>query len=537
MAGAGLGDDLLLANEVVDATRLGELARRGARVTVAVDSEVTVDAAARAGVPEVLIDVNVGLPRCGCRPEDAGRLADRARAAGLSVRGVMGYEGHIVGLEDRATRERDARGLHGPAARGARSGRRGGDLGRRHRDVRHQRLGHGDPGRVVRPDGHRIRQARSAVRAGTRRVGHGHLGLAGLVRGGLRPQGPGHGPRQPIGRGRRGVVLLGRAPGLRPRRSPCASATASASSRRTSIPPWPTTTISSSSTETRCSTVGPSTYAAGEEPSPVCGEAGLSGGTPVGLAPTRRSAWQRPRSRSGRPRPAATVRAARCRGSSSTRSRASSRTWWSNPNTGADWAGWSRSTWCTRDRTASSFGCTLEQFDALPHAEENDFLPGGSGYADYEAHELYYWPYFGIEGGPDPLVANASAIVTHDTLPPGEVGVRRGERVHASDGEIGRVEGLVVEPGQRARDPRPAPGGPSLGTQGRRHPDRRRRTHGRRHHRGHDEARDRRPPGARPLEVRALTSRTNRGPAEQPGGSLRPFPLPSRLGRTWGRPG
>ena len=72
---------------------------------MAVDSEATIDAAARAGVPEVLIDVNVGLPRCGCAPEDAGRLAERARAAGLVVRGVMGYEGHIVGLEDRATRE------------------------------------------------------------------------------------------------------------------------------------------------------------------------------------------------------------------------------------------------------------------------------------------------------------------------------------------------------------------------------------------------------------------------------------------------
>lgn len=88
---------------------------------------------------------------------------------------------------------------------------------------------------------------------------------------------------------------------------------------------------------------------------------------------------------------------------------------------------------------------TLDEFDALPHAEENDFLPGGSGYADYEAHEAYYWPYFGIEGGPDPLVANASAIVTHDTLPPGEVGVRRGDRVHATDGEVGKVEGLVVD--------------------------------------------------------------------------------------------
>lgn len=104
MARSGLGDDLLLANEVADASRLGALARAGNRVTVAVDSEETIDAAARAGVPEVLIDVNVGLPRCGCRPEDAGRLAERARGAGLIVRGVMGYEGHIVGLEDRAIR-------------------------------------------------------------------------------------------------------------------------------------------------------------------------------------------------------------------------------------------------------------------------------------------------------------------------------------------------------------------------------------------------------------------------------------------------
>ena len=38
MAAAGLGEDLLLANEVLDATRLGAVAARGARVTVAVDS-------------------------------------------------------------------------------------------------------------------------------------------------------------------------------------------------------------------------------------------------------------------------------------------------------------------------------------------------------------------------------------------------------------------------------------------------------------------------------------------------------------------
>ena len=105
MAAAGLGDDLLLANEVLDARRLGALADT-ARVTVAVDSTETVAAAAAGGVREVIVDVNVGLPRCGCAPEDAGRLADEARSRGLAVRGVMGYEGHLMLVPDAAERAR-----------------------------------------------------------------------------------------------------------------------------------------------------------------------------------------------------------------------------------------------------------------------------------------------------------------------------------------------------------------------------------------------------------------------------------------------
>jgi D-serine deaminase-like pyridoxal phosphate-dependent protein len=104
MVAAGLGDDLLLANEVLDAGRLRPLVDGGARVTVAVDSPATIEAAAAGGVREVVIDINVGLPRCGCDPDDAGTLAERARDAGLEVRGVMGYEGHAVGLEDREQR-------------------------------------------------------------------------------------------------------------------------------------------------------------------------------------------------------------------------------------------------------------------------------------------------------------------------------------------------------------------------------------------------------------------------------------------------
>jgi D-threonine aldolase len=97
MAAAGLGDDLLLANQSLALERLTPVIESGrARITVAVDSEETIAAAAKAHIPEVVIDVNVGMPRCGCDPADAGRMADLARAQGLSVRGVMGYEGHLM---------------------------------------------------------------------------------------------------------------------------------------------------------------------------------------------------------------------------------------------------------------------------------------------------------------------------------------------------------------------------------------------------------------------------------------------------------
>jgi D-threonine aldolase len=109
MVAAGLGADLLLANEVLDASRVGVLVREGARVTLAVDSADTIEAAARGGVREVVVDVNVGLPRCGCLPSDAGRLAGLARDRGLSVRGVMGYEGHVMILEDPAERASQCR--------------------------------------------------------------------------------------------------------------------------------------------------------------------------------------------------------------------------------------------------------------------------------------------------------------------------------------------------------------------------------------------------------------------------------------------
>ena len=121
----------------------------------------------RAGSREVLVDVNVGLPRCGCAPEDAGALADSARAG--RTRGARRH-----GLRRSRRRTRRSRRARAPDGREHGAPRRGTcrrgwrrRLGRRHRHLRHQHVGHRDPGRLVRADGHRVRQARRC-RSGTR---------------------------------------------------------------------------------------------------------------------------------------------------------------------------------------------------------------------------------------------------------------------------------------------------------------------------------------------------------------------------------
>ena len=107
MIAADVGDDFLLANETVDSERLKLLAeaQERARITVAIDSEETLHAAEKAGIKSVMIDVNVGLPRCGCSVTQAGRLADGARIRGMEVRGVMGYEGHLMMVSDRVAKK------------------------------------------------------------------------------------------------------------------------------------------------------------------------------------------------------------------------------------------------------------------------------------------------------------------------------------------------------------------------------------------------------------------------------------------------
>jgi sporulation protein YlmC with PRC-barrel domain len=112
------------------------------------------------------------------------------------------------------------------------------------------------------------------------------------------------------------------------------------------------------------------------------------------------------------------------------------------------------------DKSDIRLRCTQAEFDRLDPAEETHLLPGGNGgYGGYQHGQALYWPYYGlgvggIAGGAPGMmgggvgmgfVANVSQPVVTDTVPLGEVEVHRGDRVHATDADLGRVEGLVVD--------------------------------------------------------------------------------------------
>jgi sporulation protein YlmC with PRC-barrel domain len=78
--------------------------------------------------------------------------------------------------------------------------------------------------------------------------------------------------------------------------------------------------------------------------------------------------------------------------------------------------------------------CTVEEFGRLEAAEETELmdpLAGGMG--------------LGGLGAPMGTPAPVQAVV-RDVVPVGEEDIQHGDAVHAVDGEIGRVEGLRVDP-------------------------------------------------------------------------------------------
>jgi sporulation protein YlmC with PRC-barrel domain len=95
--------------------------------------------------------------------------------------------------------------------------------------------------------------------------------------------------------------------------------------------------------------------------------------------------------------------------------------------------------------------CTTAELANFDDAVETEFLPGDSGLWGYQPDQILSWPYYGLDmeglrmGGVGALGGNVPTSATYDRVPDGEVEVRRGEPVHASDGDIGRVQGLVVD--------------------------------------------------------------------------------------------
>ena len=96
--------------------------------------------------------------------------------------------------------------------------------------------------------------------------------------------------------------------------------------------------------------------------------------------------------------------------------------------------------------------CTVAQFEALDDAEETQFLPGASGQWGYGQDQMLSHPYYGLGmggmgmGGMGMGMGVGPQPIIFDRVPVGEVEVRRGEHVQATDGPIGKVQGLVVDP-------------------------------------------------------------------------------------------
>jgi hypothetical protein len=99
--------------------------------------------------------------------------------------------------------------------------------------------------------------------------------------------------------------------------------------------------------------------------------------------------------------------------------------------------------------------------EKLDPAEETEFRPGSGHPGDlgYGSEQVLSWRFYGLNrgtGAGDGMGLDSSAgrgrehairAVTYDSVPLGEVEVRHRDCVHATDGEIGLVEGLVIDPG------------------------------------------------------------------------------------------
>ena len=103
---------------------------------------------------------------------------------------------------------------------------------------------------------------------------------------------------------------------------------------------------------------------------------------------------------------------------------------------------------------AVRLSCTTADYERLDSPDETLVLPGVGGREYYEREPVISWPYYaggsGLFGVPSDAIAGAPQTITSDTVPdqlPGEEEIPRGEHIHATDGDIGQVEGVAVDSG------------------------------------------------------------------------------------------
>src|SRR5260370_24499398 len=116
LADAGV-KDIFVANEIIGAAKLARLAAlaRRTKVRVCVDdagnaAEMAKAACDAGATIEVLVEVDIGMKRCGVAPGEPALALARKIAAepGLRFAGLQGYDGHLQLLPDPAEKRTKA---------------------------------------------------------------------------------------------------------------------------------------------------------------------------------------------------------------------------------------------------------------------------------------------------------------------------------------------------------------------------------------------------------------------------------------------
>ena len=83
-------------------------------------------------------------------------------------------------------------------------------------------------------------------------------------------------------------------------------------------------------------------------------------------------------------------------------------------------------------------GCTREEIEMQTPFVETMLVPGAVPFYPYGRGEYLVWPYVYPEPG--------FVLAEKEHVPPGELTVRRGVRVRATDGDIGQVDEFLIDP-------------------------------------------------------------------------------------------